>query len=428
MVSTHVRDLLEQASDDVPEVDLAQVAWDAATAQRRAVRRRVLLGASVTAGVAAVATVVVRDRAGSPSPRPDRGPVGPQRLASADVGGVDVALAPEPGGETLLPRYGDAQALALGRSIGFEDAGPLAKLGPDTGLTTQDAAVRAVLLAWSTRAEGMLAVLHTPGGGDGREYLVCTGVPLVRADSTQTGQGMLLDPRTIRDDRRAVVLPQPGEVVVLDARTGTADRIPVPDRTLFRTGWAKDNTTVVATGTAGTWLVDTVSGRVQRPTGPVGAGWLDVATDDDGTTAVRSFAASGALTGIRALRGPVLSVSTESVSNTEGWVAAHAYLGQTYAGAVARSQGLVAVQADVRPTPRVLASTRTPGVPKGAYRPLLWGPGDVVILESRSFQGLSQVPTIRLLAWNVIDGTLAFVGEVGPVRAVGYGFTGAFSL
>lgn len=427
-MSTPLRDLLELASDEVPEVDLAQEAWDAARAERRAVRRRVLLGAGAVAAAGVVATVVVRDRDDGSSPTATGAPIAPQRLTSADVGGVSVVLAPEPGDETVLPRYAGAEALALGRQIGFEDAGPLAKLGPTTGLMRQDAAVRAVLLAWTPGAEGLVVVLHTPGGGDGRQYLVCSGVPLVRADPTETGQGMLLHPRTVRDDRRAVVVPQPGEVVVLDARTGTAQRIAVPDPGLFATGWAKDNRTVVARGAKGTWLVDTTSGSVQRATAPVGAGWLDLVTTDDGVTTLRSFAASGRLTDSRPLRAPAIEVTGETIGNTEGWASAHAYLGQTFAGAVARSQGLLAVQGDLRPTPRVLAATRTPGVPKGAYRPLTWGPQDVVVLESRSYQGLSDTPTMRLLAWNVIDGTLALVGEVGPVRMVGYGFTGAFAL
>ncbi|HET6968341.1 MAG TPA: hypothetical protein VFI44_08700, partial [Ornithinibacter sp.] len=113
---------------------------------------------------------------------------------------------------------------------------------------------------------------------------------------------------------------------------------------------------------------------------------------------------------------------------TEGWGSAHASLGPTFVGATSRSQGLVAVQGDLRPVPRVLAASRTPGVPKGAYRPLLWGPRDVVLLESRSYQGLSGSPTLRLLAWDVIEGSLVRVGEVGPVRATGDGFTGAYAL
>lgn len=425
-MSTDLRDLLELASDDLPEVDLAQEAWDAARAERRAVRRRVLLGAGAVAAAGALVTVVVRDR--STTDPADDLPVLPDRLPTALVGGVTVQLAPEPGGETVLPRYGDADALALPERLGFEDAADLAGFGPGAALTSNDSSVRAVLLAWTPGADGMLPVLYTPLRSDGTEYLRCVEVPLVRADPTGSGQGLVLDPRAIRVDRRAVVFPQPGEVVVLDARDGTADRIAVDDPTLHRASWARDARTVVATGTQQSWLVDTVDGVVTPAAGPVEAGWVDLVTNDDGVTALRTFAGSGRLTGSRPLRGPVLEVSGATVSNTEGWGSAHASLGPTFVGATARSQGLIAVQGDLRPTPRVLAAARTPGVPKGAYRPLMWGPRDVVVLESRSYQGLSASPTLRLLAWDAIGGSLFRVGEVGPVRPTGDGFTGAYAL
>ncbi|WP_392545257.1 hypothetical protein [Oryzobacter telluris] len=425
-MTTDLRDLLELASDDVPETDLATDAWETAVRHRRTVRRRALLGAGAVAAAAAVTSVVVRETpsgtgvAGRPTPSPTR-------LRNAVVGGVTADLAPDPGDETALPLYRDAATLGLATLIGFDDAMRLPKLGAEAGRPTNTASVRAVMLAWTPGAEGLMAVLHLPRAAAGLDYLVCSGVPLVRADPTQSGGGIVLGPRTIRDDRLAVVLPQPGEVVVIDARNGTADRIPVPDSTIHRTGWAKDNRTVVAHGTDRTWLVDTAEGTVAEATSVVGAGWVDLVTVD-GVTELRTFSAAGASTGSRSLRGPVIEVDGESVSNTEAWVASHAYLGQTYGGAIARSQGLIAVQGDLRPIPRVLAATRSPAVPKGCYRPLAWGPQDVVILESRSFAGLSARPTLRLLAWDVIGGGLSRVGEVGPVGTNAGGFTGSYAL
>lgn len=425
-MTTDLRDLLELASDDVPERDLAPDAWAAAAAERRTVRRRALIGAGAAAAAAAVTTVVVRGggdagrEAGRPTPSPTR-------LRTADVGGVTVDLAPEPGEETALVPYRDAATLGLGSTIGFDDALRLPKLGPEAGRTGNTASVRAVLLAWSPGAEGLLPVLHLPRAEGGLEYLACSGVQLVRADPTQTGQGIVLHPRAVRDDRLAVVLPQPGEVVVLDARDGTSLRIPVPDSTIHLAGWAKDNRTVVARGTDRTWLVDTVERTTTPALVPAGAGWVDLVTVD-GVTELRTFSAAGVSTGTRSLRGPVIEVDGETVGNTEAWASAHASLGQTYVGAVGRTQGLVAVQADLRPTPRVLAATRSPAVPKGCYRPLAWGPQDVVVLESRSFAGLTSRPTLRLLAWDVIGGGLSYVGEVGPVAATAGGFTGSYAL
>ncbi|MDF3046283.1 MAG: hypothetical protein K0R30_2511, partial [Ornithinibacter sp.] len=42
--------------------------------------------------------------------------------------------------------------------------------------------------------------------------------------------------------------------------------------------------------------------------------------------------------------------------------------------------------------------------------------------------GMTALPTLRLLAWDVIGGSLFRIGEVGPVRPVEGGFTGAYSL
>lgn len=426
-MTTDLRDLLELASDDVPEVDLAEGAWRTARAEQRAVRRRVLLGAGAAAAAAAVTTVAVRGAgdegrpAGSPSPTPS-----PTRLRTADVGGVLVHLAPPPGEETAQPPYRDAAAVGLASRIGFTDAMRLPKLGPDTGSPPNTASVRAVFLSWAPDGRRLMPVLYLPRAR-GEQYLACPGVLLDQADFTMTGQGMVLDPRAIRDDRLAIVFPQPGGVLVLDARTGTGERIAVPDPGLHRVGWAKDNRTVVAHGGEQSWLVDTGSRRVTRAADVVHAGWVDLETTGS-SSELRTFSAAGALTGTRALRGPAIEVDGATVSNTEAWAAAHAYLGQTYAGAIGRSQGLLAVQGDLRPTPRLLAATRGPDVPKGAYRSLAFGPRDVVVLESRSFPGGADRPTLRLLAWDVIGEGLAYVGEVGPVQGSAGGFTGAYAL
>ena len=86
-MTTDLRDLLELASDDVPEADLAQAAWDTARAQRRAVRRRTLLGAGAAAAAGALVAVVVRERPSDPGVPGDEASAAPGRLATAEVGG-----------------------------------------------------------------------------------------------------------------------------------------------------------------------------------------------------------------------------------------------------------------------------------------------------------------------------------------------------
>ncbi|HET6967070.1 MAG TPA: hypothetical protein VFI44_02280, partial [Ornithinibacter sp.] len=166
-MSTDLRDLLELASDDLPEVDLAEEAWDTARAERRAVRRRVVLGAGAVAVAGALVTVVVRDRDGAATDPADDLPVVPDRLPTALVGGVTVHLGPEPGGETVLPRYVEADALALPERLGFEDAAAVTGFGPGAALTSNEASVRAVLLAWTPSADGVVPVLYTPLRADG---------------------------------------------------------------------------------------------------------------------------------------------------------------------------------------------------------------------------------------------------------------------
>ena len=65
-MTTDLRDLLELASDDLPEADLAMEAWTEARRQRRAVVRRTVLAAGAVALTGAVVAAV-----GDPNPEVD---------------------------------------------------------------------------------------------------------------------------------------------------------------------------------------------------------------------------------------------------------------------------------------------------------------------------------------------------------------------
>ena len=425
-MTTDLRELLELASDDVREPDLGSEAWETASRQRRTVRRRAVLAGG--AAVAAVSVLVVRERASAPTGADDA--LGVRRdlpLPTAVVGGVTVDLAPSPTDELTLPRYPFADELGLADTIGFDDALRMPKLGASSGRPQNADSVRAVLLAWTARATGMVPVLYAPARSAGEEYLVCAGAPLVRADPNRSGEGLVLDPRAIHVDRRSVVFPQPGEVVVLEARGGTALRIPVPDATLHRAGWARDGRTVIALGLERSWLVDTRDRSVRLADRPALPGRFDLHTEG-AATSLSPVSASGERTATTPLGGAVLAVKGPTVGTSGGWAAAQASLGQTYVGAISRTQGVVAVHADRPADPRVLAATRGPGVPPGALRPVLWVREDVLVLESRSFPGASAVPVLRLLAWHVPRGRLYRVGVVGPVNPNEGGFTGAYAL
>jgi hypothetical protein len=245
--------------------------------------------------------------------------------------------------------------------------------------------------------------------------------------SQSEGVRSALGPRSISDDRHRVVVPQPGRLVVLDARDGAVTEIAVPDPTLSLAGWARDRTTIVARGRDDGWLVDAGTHEVTRAASAVNPDWADLSQGDQGAV-LRTFAGSGELTGVRALLGPAVVPSTASVSNTEGWVVGGAFLPSAYQDAIGRSQGLVAVQSDLPPRPRLLAATTGPLVPKGGYRALAWAPQDVVLFESRSeragFQGLVR----RVLAWDVNDGRLYQVAEVDRAAAGVGEFSGTYAL
>jgi hypothetical protein len=419
-MTADLRELLELASDDVPDLDLASEAWEEAGRRHRAVVRRTVIGAG---GVAALGGlwVVLRDRAPAAAPTPTVAPAtvaADGRLPTAKVGDVTVHLAPDPPAEAALPRYPRAAELAIPRHLGPGDPAVRARLGPG-GLSGVAEPLRAVFLVVA-EGGGYHPVLFAPNAPFEVE------VPGVRVNQWE-GVQSALGPRSISDDRHRVVIPQPGRVVVLDARDGSVREIEVPDPTLSFAGWARDRTTVVTRGRDDGWLVDVPTGNVRQATLKVNPDWAELAQGEGGAE-LRSFAGSGELTGATPLLGPPVVANTASVSNTEGWVAGGAFLPGDYQSAVDRSQGLVAVHSDLPPLPRVLAATQGPLVPKAAYRVLAWGPQDVVLFESRSeragFQGLVR----RVLAWDVNEGRLYQVADVDRASSQPGEFSGTYAL
>ncbi len=416
-MTADLRELLELASDDVPDLDLAAPAWHEARRRNRAVVRR---SALVAGGLAAAGAVgfVVRDRTPSPEPRPSvtATVAANGRMPTARVDGVTVYLAPDPPDEALLPRYPDAARLQIPRHLGPADLAIRAELGPEGGV---DEPLRAVFLVVA-EGGGYHPVLFAPDAPFQVE------VPAVRVNQWE-GVQSALGPRSISDDRHRVVIPQPGRVVVLDARDGSVVTIEVPDPTLTLAGWARDHTTVVARGRDDGWLVDVETRSVAHPARAVNPDWADLSARE-GTAQLRTFSGSGTLTGSRPLLGPPVVPNTASVSNTEGWVAGGAFLPGAYQTAVDRSQGLVAVHSDLPPTPRVLAASTGPLVPKGSYRALGWGPQDVVLFESRSERAGFQGMVRRVLAWDVNEGLLYQVADVDRAAGAPGEFSGTYTL
>ena len=421
-MSTELRDLLELASEDVTEVDLADRAWQAAAAERRVVRRRVLLGAGGLAAAGALATVLGRgdERAAAPATTSDDAA---EALDERLVGALRVCAGPRPADEASLPPYPDSEVLALPGLLGTGAERPRPVLSPD-GIAGTNASVRAVLLVRAVQG-GFQPVLYTPLAEP--QHLHVPGMLLV---PVRTGTGgdtdPVLGPRTIDDDRHRVVVAQPRKVVVLDARDASVTDIAVPDETLVSAGWTHDGRTVVAAGRDDAWLVDTVTRTVRRSTEPAAPGWGSFAREED-LLVLRSFSSEGALTGSRPVPTTPAVPYGEPVANLELWTASGADLEPALTTILDRSQGVLAAQDDLSISPRLLAAPDDPSVPGRAYRPLAWGPRDTLVLESRSVVGPGE-ERWRLLAWDVIGARLWRVGDVEAAEDQPSGFTGIYAL
>ncbi|WP_345204213.1 sigma-70 family RNA polymerase sigma factor [Fodinibacter luteus] len=418
-MTSEIGPLLELASDDLPDPDLAGDALAEARTRHRTVVRRTVLGVGVVAAAGVVASVVARDPT-------DRRPVPVEstppalvdgRLPSVEVDGVAVFLAPDPRSEVRLPRFPGADGLGLPGHLRAGHPATAPVLG-EGGLRGIRGPVRAVLFA--PTADGAVSpVLLCPGVRG--QYVLAPMAVL-----PNLGEETDLHPRTIAAGRHRVVFLRPFGIVVLDARDGSVVEVAVPDLALRSVGWAVDDVTVVAHGRYESWVVDTVRGTVRGAEGPVHAGWADLALGDPGAV-LRTHSRTGALTGSRELVGPPVVPNGLSVSDAAGWVAVFAYLTAGYQRAAGRSQGLVAVPPGTQPVPSVLAAQRTDLVPDRCFRALAWQPGGVLLFESRSQRTGFEFPIRRVLAWDVAGGRLWRVAEVDRDSGEG-AFSGSFIL
>lgn len=421
-MSTELRDLLELASEDLPEVDLAERAWEEASLQRRTVRRRVVLGAGGLAAAGALATVLVR-RDGADTAPAVTATTTAGVLREQLVGALRVSAGPAAAGEESLPPYPDAEVMALPPVLGTAVARALPVLGPD-GIAGTNGSVRAVLLVRAAQG-GYQPVVYLPL--DDPQYLLVPGMLLGPVGEWGDDAGPALGPRTIDDERHRVVVAQRRKVVVLDVRDASVTDIAVPDESLVHAGWAHDGRTVVTRGAASSWLVDTVTREVRRSPDPVSPGWGAFATDAERRVLLQSFSSEGVLTATRRVPDVAAAPYGEPVANLELWTAGGVVLDPRLAGSLGRTQGLLAAQDDLSISPRLLVAPAGDGVPQPAYRPLGWGPRDTLVLESRSLD--RQVgERRRLLAWDVIGARLWRVGEVEPAADGPGGFTGIFTI
>jgi len=421
---TPVGPLLQDLAAEIPEPDLAARTWVAGrrrVARRRRVAAAAVAGAAVVAAVALGAAQLRQTPTAAPVPGHGGTPAAYQP-AHVVVDGTTVDLAPDPLQESELPPLPQASDISLPGRLGFAADATLPRLADLGGLAQP---VRAVLLR---HVDGGAShpVLYVPDRRDGA-YVEDDSVtlrPLTDADGYSFAY---LGPSTIAEDRHRMAFIQPDAVLVLDARDGSTHSWPVPDR-LLSGGWSRDGHSVVVEGVASTWRVDASTGAVTRVSGQAFPGRARLVSSTSGSPVLETARADGARADARPAPDGATGWWGETVTNLEGWSVSGAFLSPPVTATAASYQGLYAVQFDVSAHARVLAAPDTPGVPKGSVEARGWAPQDVVLFTSRTFSDPGTTTTLRLLAWDVIDGRLWRVSELGPVSSLPGGFTGDVAL
>jgi len=410
MTGIRLGQLMEEASQHLPDVDLADAAWAAAVEQRARHRRAVLRGvAGVAAAALAVGVLVTRDQpeadrvTPAPAPATSPSPVATDRATD----GTLLVQAPQAADEARLPLL----ATHLPAEIALDRAPtPLAQLGQgaltriNAAYLRQDAggSYRPVLLAQ-----------------DGR--LVDPGLSLRDTTDAEGNAAAPLDRAAIAQDGSAIAFAQPGEVVLFEIPGAAARRIAVPDPTLQRVGWTAGDSGLVARSDTQSWFVDVGTGTATRLSGRAAPSHYEIVAGGGpgGSPRLLTWDAFGRGTGQEVLPAPLDGVYTNTISNIVGWAAAGVYLNDP--GSTREYQGILAVQADKPSSRRLLVFGDATARTKGCCVPLGWLSGHQLLFQSSGSQGS------WVLVWDITSGQVSRVSRVaggapGGANAVAVSF------
>jgi len=243
-----VRPLLLQATDQLPEPELADAAWAAGLVVNRRRRRAVAITVIGVLALAVVASIVIRagTRGNADDIRPPTTPPG-YIESSGKISGIDYWVAPPPGSERFLDRL----ETPLGDRLELPDkVRPLAKHHVDD--------IAAVVLV---KHEDRYAPLLL--GSDGSWAQADVGLVAVGGEPP-------LSSGAISPEGRIVAFPQPDEVVTVDASTAQISRFPLPGGAFRSVSWVADGRRVLVSGPGAAYQV--VVGEVgngERPVIPV---------------------------------------------------------------------------------------------------------------------------------------------------------------
>ncbi|HEY7719221.1 MAG TPA: hypothetical protein VH915_10685 [Pedococcus sp.] len=394
MTGIRLGQLMEEASQHLEDVDLADAAWSAAVEQRARRRRAVLRGCAGAAAAALVIGVLVaRDQpradrvTPAPAPATSPSPVATDRATD----GTLLVQAPTTEDEATLP----ARATHLPAEITLDrPATPLGVLGE--GALTRIAA----------------AYLR-PGDSDGRfrpvlvaqdGRLVDPGLTLRETADAEGNTASPLDRAAIARDGSGIAFAQPGEVVLFELPGATVRRIPVPDQAIQRVGWTAGDTGLVARSDTRSWFVDLRAGSATRLSQRAAPSHYEIVAGGGGAPRLLTWDAFGRATGQESLPAPVQGVYSNTVGNIVGWAAAGVFLDSE--GGTRQYQGILAVQADKPSSRRLLVFGDPQSRQKGCCVPLGWLSGHELLFQSSGAQGS------HVLVWDITSGAVSRVARV----------------
>ncbi|HET6667516.1 MAG TPA: hypothetical protein VFG98_09575, partial [Intrasporangium sp.] len=327
--------LLQDISADVAEVDLGERSWRGAEVRRARSRRR------AAGGVAAAAAVVVAGYAWLGPTGSDGGPPGPSQLGSsssvtssstgawrAAADGTPYTEGPAVGAEDSLPWLD----VGLPREIGSEL--PRKKLSDLGGLPTLDhGVVSAVYLdAADGRNPQDARTFHPVVVLSGGIQVVVDTVSLDPVTDAAGNAHTPLDARAV--DGLRLAFAQPGAVVVVDLRTASVVRIPIPDPHVEWASWTRTvgDLHILARSADAVWLVDPDARTVTRRSGgkcEARAGHYALVADPGGATLEEIH---DDVCGVTDMPWPMIEPWGDTMGATStdvGWVASAAFLGDT---------------------------------------------------------------------------------------------------
>jgi len=395
--------LLHQASDRLPEPELADAAWEGGLAYRRRQRRSVIAGlvAGLLVAVAAVLVMTVGDGKNAFTP-PDTTPSLPGSVPPAgQISGINYWNAPPAGSERFLDRV----STPLGDLLRVpDDADDLVDNPMDrvaaVVLTSQDADYVPLFLSSDSRWARAAVTLRP----------IATGQPLSAGAISPNG--------------KMVAFPQPGGVFVIDASTSDFRLIRLPSQDLRSVSWLENSIRLIISGPSTAYRIDVDLESAQAPV----VGGVAVSNDaEDATAPYRLDGAAG-------------EVALRQYAGGNGWVEVsnprlpvNRWVGQTFAGSnlVARvfianplsqvptvaspAQVVAAISALEPLEDRLLVLGETPAAtptPGRTSPDRIREPGCCSLLGWYDSQTALFQVTDWLLAWNLQSGQVRRVTEL----------------